>query len=727
MHAESTEPLTPPAEGELPPPPPSHPNSYEGLSFLARYFGRSVDAQQLAAGLPRDSGRPTSAILQECAARAGLAVMPIDTDKEQIKASMLPALAIAPSGACVVVLDRKGDKMECADPRTGVVTWMDFRGLQGDGSDLWYSARPVFFFDARSLLYYVREPQRWFWDTLKANRSIYGWALLATLFVNVVGAAIPFYAMAVYDRVVPNNALDSLWVLTSAAVVMVVFDLATKLLRSYLLEAAGRRADLVLSAQVFAQTLRMRTAQRPASGGVLANSVRDFEAVREFFTASTLALLGDLPFVLFYLLLIGIVGGVLVFVPLVLIPVSLGIALYIRRPLKRIMNETTRDSTQRTAHLFEVMNGLDSVKALGGDAWARQRWEALCAKLADRGMKSREYTSLSSYLSATLFSLETILIVMFGAILVADGKLTLGQLIACSMLASRAVAPIGQIAGLIIRWEQTKLSLEALEKIMQTPTDDRKGGLFVSQLRGEVELREVEFKYGEKSLALRGVGLNVQAGERVGIIGRVGSGKTTVFKLLLNMYDPGEGSVLIDGIPVREYDSRTLRRLIGYVPQDVLLFHGDIRQNILLGASDASDDDILYAMQISGLDKMLAQLPDGLATQVGERGDNLSGGQRQLVGLTRALVRRPKLLLLDEPTSMMDPHTEQLLIASLKKNLPGTTILLITHRMAMLPLVDRLVVMEQGRIAADGPIAEVLRKLGGSTEGGNRETRVGAA
>lgn len=703
------------------------PTAFEGLSFLARYFGRNIEPKQLTVGLPQGGARPTFAVLKECAARAGLALMPIETDKSQVKGSMLPALAVAPNGAALVILDRKGQRLECSDPRTGVVTWLEISQLHGDSDDLWFSVRPVFFFDTRSLLYYVREPQRWFWDTLKANRSIYGWALLATVFVNVVGAAIPFYAMAVYDRVVPNNALDSLWVLTSAAVVMIVFDLATKLLRSYLLEAAGRRADLVLSAQVFTQALRMRTARRPASGGVLANSVRDFEAVREFFTASTLALLGDLPFVVFYLLLIGLVGGVLVFVPLTLIPMALGVALYIRRPLRRIMNETTRDSTQRTAHLFEVMNGLDSVKALGGESWARQRWEMLCAKLADRGMQSREYTSLSTSLSGMLFSLETILLVMFGAMMVASGKLSLGQLIACSMLASRAVAPIGQIAGLIIRWEQTKLSLEALEKIMQTPTDDQKGGLFVSSLKGQVALREVEFKYGEKSQALRGVSMNIGPGERVGIIGRVGSGKTTLFKLLLNMYDPAEGSVLIDGIPVREYDSRTLRRLIGYVPQDVLLFHGDIRQNILLGASDASDDDILYAMQISGLDKMLAQLPDGLATQVGERGDSLSGGQRQIVGLTRALVRRPRLLLLDEPTSMMDPHTEQQLIGSLKKNLPDTTILLITHRMAMLPLVDRLVVMEQGKIAADGPIAEVLRKLGGNAEGGIKESKVVAS
>jgi len=689
------------------------PPAVEALSFLARHFGRPIDPRQLMTGLPVGDGALSPDLLREAASRGGLAVQPLDGEPRAFRTSMLPALVLDAEGDVTIVLHRDADRFETADPRTGALSWLDAGVIDADGTARWYTVRPVFFFDTRSLLYYVEQPARWFWDTLKTNRNIYGWAILATVIVNLLGAAIPFYAMAVYDRVVPNNALDSLWVLTTAAVAFVLFDLVTKMLRSYLLDAAARRTDLILSSQVFSHSLRMRTAERPASGGVLANAVRDFESVREFFTASTLTLIGDLPFVVFYLVLIGLIGGKLVLIPIALVPLALGVAFYLQRPLGRVMKDLSRDGAQRTAHLFEVMNGIDTVKALGGETWARQRWEMLCAKIAERNLRSREFSSFSNYFSASLFALETILIVMFGAMLIAQGELTLGQLIACSMLASRAVAPVGQLAGLIIRWEQTKLSLEALEKIMKTPTDDKRDGLFVSKLTGKVELRDVEFQYSEKSLALRKVNLSVRPGEHVGFVGRVGSGKTTLLKLLLNIYEANNGTVLVDGIPVREYDPRALRRLIGYVPQDVVLFHGTIRENLTVGAVDATDEDLMFALRVSGLDRLLAQMPDGLTTEVGERGERLSGGQRQIVGLARALVRRPKLLLLDEPTSMMDPATEQQLIASLKANLPGTTLLLVTHRMAMLPLVERLVVMEQGQVVLDAPTAEAIKRLSG--------------
>lgn len=705
--AEEQEPTAAETGAALPP-------AIAALAFLAKHFGRRLDPRQLMTGLPVGAERAMSSdLLDECAARGGLRLTRVDADPGSLKASMLPALWLQEDGEAFVLMHREGTRLECADARTGTVAWREAASLTDAVRGACHVVRPVFFFDSRSLLYYVEEPARWFWDTLAANRSIYGWAILATVIVNLLGAAIPFYTMAVYDRVVPNNALDSLWVLTTAAVAFVLFDLITKMLRSYLLDAAGRRADLTLSSQVFAHSLRMRTASRPASGGVLANAVRDFESVREFFTASTLAMIGDLPFVLFYLVLIGIIGGKLVLIPLALVPIALGTAFYMQRPLGRVMKDISRDGAQRTAHLFEVMNGIDTVKALGGESWARQRWEMLCTKIAEASLKSREYSNFSNYFSTSLFSLETVLLVMFGALLISQGELTLGQLIATSMLASRAVAPVGQLASMIIRWEQTKLSLEALEKIMRTPTDDKRDGLFVSRISGNLELREVQFSYSEKSVALRGVSLQVKPGEHLGFIGRVGSGKSTLLKLLLNIYEPSAGSVLIDGIPVREFDPRALRRLVGYVPQDVVLFHGSIRDNLTLGAVDVTDEDLLSAVRLSGLDKLLTQLPDGLATEVGERGERLSGGQRQIVGLARALARRPKLLLLDEPTSMMDPATEQALIARLKAELRETTLLLVTHRMAMLPLVDRLVVMEQGQVALDAPTPEALKKLGG--------------
>ncbi len=679
------------------------------LLFLARYHGRAVEAGQLIGGVPLPAGRITAVELAECAGNAGLAVTPSQLAPEKIKSSMLPALVIADDGDAVVVLHREGSRVECALPGVEGSHWIELDHLRADHPGQWYFVRPVFHFDVRSLLYHLPQPRRWFWDVFKANRGIYQWALLGTVLINLLAIVIPFYTMAVYDRVVPNNALDSLWVLTTAAVAVTLFDMLMKLLRGYLLEAAARKADVALSAHIFTHSLRMRAASRPASGGVLANVVKDFETVRDFFTSTTLTLLGDLPFMLFFLTIIALVGGWLVLVPLAIIPVMLGATWLLRRPLAKVLGENMKESAQRTAHLFEVMNGLDTVKGLGAEAWARRRWEMLTVRMAENGLRMREIMSFGSNLSATLTGLNMVLLVMFGAMLVAMQEMTVGQLIAVTMLSSRAIGPVAQIAGLIIRWEQTKLALHALDQIMAAPTDDQAGSVHMPALQGAVELRDVQFAYPNAQPLLKGVNLKIVPGEKVGFIGRIGSGKSTLLRLLLNIYTPEQGAVLVDRVSVAQIDPLSLRRQIGYVPQDVVLFHGDIRENILLG-SNVSDADLLRAVRLACLEETLVQLPAGLGSEVGERGERLSGGQRQAVAIARALVQQPRLLLLDEPSSMMDPATEHQLIGHLRE-LKDTTLLLITHRTAMLPLVDRLVVMDQGRVVLDGPRDEVLRRL----------------
>ena len=535
---------------------------------------------------------------------------------------------------------------------------------------------------------------------------------VGALLTNVFAAVIPFYTMSVYDRVVPNNALDSLWVLTGAVVVVALFDLVVKMLRSYLLEAAARKADVAMSSHVFAQALRLRAASRPASGGVLANIVRDFESVREFVTSSTLTVLGDVPFMLFFLVLIAIIGHWLVLVPLALIPLTVAASMLIRRPLTRLLGANMQESAQRTAHLFETMNGVDTLKCLGAEAWARRQWEMLTVKISENSVQMREWTSLGTYLSLLATSLSAILIVMFGALMIGAGDLTMGQLIAVSMLAARAITPATQIAALIVRYEQTRQALEALDKIMESPTDEGADSLHLPRMSGRIDFRDTHFAYPDSAPVLKGLNLSIRPGERVGFIGRIGSGKSTLFKLLLNLYSPDQGAVMVDGMAVSQLEPQSLRRQVGYVPQDVVLFHGDIRENILLGSSHVSDTQLIEALRLSCLDETLSQMPNGLGTQVGERGDRLSGGQRQAVSIARALVRQPRMLLLDEPSSMMDPATEARLIDNLR-SIKGVTMLLVTHRMAMLPLVDRLVVLDQGRVVMDGPRNEVLRKLQG--------------
>lgn len=687
---------------------------HESVVFLARFLGTPVQVERLRDSLSSHDLAHGDALAQEALngllQHAGLVASALPAGATR-RPTELPALLLGEAGRCVVALSLKDGRFECHLPGIAGSSWLTAEQLQQEVPQArWLAIRPALHFDARSLLYTLPQVGRWFWDTFKRNRWMFGWALLGTLALNVFGALIPFYSMAVYDRVIPNNALGSLGVLTTAAGLIIGFELVMRVLRSHLLEAAARRMDVALSAQVFAQCLRMRAADRPASGGVLANTVRDFEAVREFFATSTLTVLGDLPFMFLYLGVIALVGGWLALVPLAAIPILLGIAFAARRPLAKKVGESMQESSQRTAHLFETMNGLDTVKALGAEAWSRRKWEGLTQAIAHNNLETREITSRVNYLNTAVLAIAGVAVVAVGAILMSEQAMTLGQIIAVSLLTGRALAPVSQVAGLVVRWEQTKLSYQALDKIMQAPTDEAAASLQAPPMQGALEFRDVTFAYPKQPPVLERLNIRIRPGERVGVIGKLGSGKSTLLRLILNQYAPDTGSVLVDDLVTTQIEPLSLRRQIGYVPQDVTLFHGSLRENIELGRVQADDAALLAALRNACLDEIVAQLPGGVATQVGERGERLSGGQRQIVAIARALLTQPRLILLDEPSSMVDPATEQKLIARLRA-LPDTTIVLVTHRMAMLALVDRLIVMDRGRVVADGPRDEVLKAL----------------
>ncbi|MCR5866680.1 type I secretion system permease/ATPase [Aquincola sp. J276] len=686
----------------------------DAVLFLARFFGAPVQREALLADghLQADA---TEALAGWCA-RAGLVLSPLPAGAD-VRATMLPALLCGEGGAALVVLHAQGTgqgeaaRFEVHAPGVAGTRWMSLAEIEAACPGArWQAVRAALFFDQRSLLYTLPQARRWFWDVFGRNRWIFGWALVGTLGLNLIGALIPFYTMAVYDRVVPNNALGSLWVLTVAAVLLVGFELAMKVLRGALLESAARRMDVALSSAIFARCLQLRAARRPASGGVLANVVRDFESVREFFASGTLTVLGDLPFMLLFLGMIALIGGWLVAVPLLVIPLMLLVAWALQRPLMRSVSASSQQSAQRTAHLFESMNALDTLKALGASAWSRRRWEQLTVAIAQHGLQTRELVAFGGYAAASMLTLSNVLLVAIGAVLIGEQALTTGQLIGVTLLAGRAMAPASQIASLVLRWQQTRLSMTALEQVMNAPTDDEQATLQAPPLSGRIEFRDVSFAYPNRPPLLDGLNLRIRPGERVGFIGKLGSGKSTLLRLLMNLYAPASGTVLLDDLATTQLDAQSLRRQVGYVPQDVTLFHGSIRDNIELGRTEGGDAALLAAARSACLEETLSQLPSGLATPVGERGELLSGGQRQAVAIARALLGGPRLLLLDEPSSMMDPATEQRLIRELRA-LQGCTLLLVTHRMAMLPLVDRLVVLDRGRVVADGPRDEVLRAL----------------
>jgi ATP-binding cassette subfamily C protein LapB len=682
----------------------------DAIVFLARFFGVTVQAERLRASVAAQAGPAAADFLEQALAHASLAGTALPIDKSR-RPTEMPALLLNGEGQALVVLAIADGKYECHVPGIAGSAWFDAAALAREVPDgRWVAVRPVMFFDQRSLLYSMPVAGRWFWDVFNRNRWVFRWALLGTLVLNVIGALVPFYAMAVYDRVIPNNATSSLWVLTIAVVTLTGFELALRLLRGELVETASRRMDVALSSNIFAQCLRLRAASRPASGGTLANTVRDFESVREFFASTTLTTLGDLPFLLLFLLVIALVGGWLVLVPLAVIPILLLVAFASRAALARHVAASMQESAQRTAHLFETMNGLDTIKALGAEAWSRRKWESLTVAIAANSVETREIVSRVNYINTAVLALSGVAVVATGALLMGEHLLTLGQIIAVSMLTGRALAPVSQIAGLIIRWEQTKLSYHALNKIMEAPTDDDAASLQAPPLSGRIEFRDVGFAYPNSPPLLDKLNLQIRPGERVGVIGKLGSGKSTLLRLLLNQYGPQSGSVLFDDLASTQLDPLSLRRQIGYVPQDVTLFHGTLRENIELGRSQADDESLLDAIRLACLDDIITQLPNGVATEVGERGERLSGGQRQAVAMARALLVKPPMLLLDEPSSMFDPATEQRLIGRLR-TLKETTIVLVTHRMAMLALVDRLIVFDKGRIVADGPRDDVMRVL----------------
>ncbi|MDM0111537.1 type I secretion system permease/ATPase [Variovorax sp. J22R133] len=686
----------------------------ESIVFLARFFGTPIQVERLRDSLAAHEQDhrhiPEDEAMSQLLGHAGLAGTPLRSGQRR-RHTELPALVLGENGRCLVVLSLKDGQMECHSPGIEGTSWLDLEAIEREAPNArWLAARPQLHFDQRSLLYTLPQVGRWFWDTFQRNRWMFAWALLGTVVLNVFGALIPFYSMAVYDRVIPHNALNSLGVLTTAVVLLTGFEFTMRLLRSNLLETAARRMDVALSSKVFAQCLRMRAADRPASGGVLANTVRDFESVREFFATSTLTVLGDLPFMFLYLAVIALVGGPLVFVPLICIPILLGISFAARKPLARKVNDSMQESSQRTAHLFETMNGLDTVKALGAEAWSRRKWESLTQAIAQNSLETREITARMNYANTAVLGLAAVAVVAVGAVMMSAHSLSLGQIIAVSMLTARALSPVSQIAGLVLRWEQTKLSYAALNKIMSAPTDEAASSLQAPPLSGTLEFRDMSFAYPKQPPTVERLNIRIRAGERVGIIGKLGSGKSTLLKLILNQYAPETGAVLVDDIVTTQIEPLSLRRQIGYVPQDVTLFHGTMRENIEIGRVQGDDNALLEAMRNSCLDEIVTQLPQGVATPVGERGERLSGGQRQLVAIARALLTSPPLLLLDEPSSMVDPTTEQKLIARMRA-LPRTTVVLVTHRMAMLALIDRLIVMDRGRIVADGPRDEVLKAL----------------
>lgn len=686
------------------------------LVALTHLLERPTSAQALTAGLPLVGGRLTPDLFPRAAERAGLSARLLRRPLGTIDNVVLPCVLLLRDRRAVLLVRRDGHgEAEIVLPETGGgSTVLSEAELAERYTGYAFFARPALGFAQRDRELLAERSGHWFWSTILRQWPVYAEVLLAAALINCFAIATSLFAMNVYDRVVPNNALETLWVLSVGIFIVLGFDFVLKMLRGYFVDAAGKVADIKLASRIFEHVMNIRMASRPRSAGAFASNLREFETLRDFFTSATLTSLVDLPFLIVFVAIIWIIGGVVAIVPLLGIPLVIGAGLLLQIPLNRIVRRTFKEASQKHGVLVEAINGLETIKSVGAEGRMQRAWESFVAATAESGNQSRLLSALTVNFAGLVSNLVYVGVIIVGVYEIAAGRLTTGALIACSILAGRAMAPLGQVAAVLTRYHQAKTSLETLNGIMQLPAERPPDRVFVHRpvLKGAIELKNVTFSYpGQKLPALSDVSFRIAPGERVGLIGRIGSGKSTIEKLVLGLYEPDSGSVLVDGTDVRQIDPADLRRNIGCVPQDVVLFHGSIRDNITLGAPFADDAAVLRAAAVAGVEDFVTRHPLGYDLNVGERGEALSGGQRQSIAIARALLLDPPILVLDEPTSAMDNGAESRFMQRIARELPGRTVLLVTHRASLLALVERLIVLDGGRVVADGPKDKVLKAL----------------
>lgn len=694
------------------------------LHAVTRLYGKPVSRDALTAGLPLPGGRFGPQEFVRAAAANGYSAQVVRRRLRRISPLLLPVVLVQKDGgACVLSRIISRDEVEVVFPESGfggrVVSFDEVRA-QYSGYAIF--VQPELEPTAARGTPVIERKRAWFWGSLAAYTPYYLEAIVAGVVVNVLTIASALFIMNVYDRVVPNNAFETLIVLAAGTVTAVGFEFCARTLRAYFLESAGRRADLVLASQIFAQAMGIRLEARPASAGAFAAQLREFESVREFITAVTLTTLMDIPFVAFFIGIVGLIGGPISTVPLAAVPLIFLVGLLAQIPLAHAMRQNLEEIARRHGLLVEALHGIETVKAMRAEGQMQARYEDYTALAGRSSYRARMISSTVVHFTATVLQLVVIGMVFWGVYLIAEGQLTVGGLVACVILIGRGMAPLQQVASLMMRYQQARASYFNLQSLMRQPLEREIGQQFTHRpdVAGSVSMKAVSFAYPASQVTtLNEVSFSIAAGEKVAILGRVGSGKTTLLKLVAGFLRPVAGTVCVDEVDIAQFDPADLRRQLGYVGQEPGLVRGTLRDNIALGRPDVDDARVLEAARMAGLEGFIAQHPQGLQREVGEGGSGLSGGQKQAVAIARALLIEPAVLLFDEPTSAMDHSSENAFIGELKRYAANRTLLLVTHKPTMLALVERIIVLDGGRVVMDGARDEVLRTL---TRQGSRDS-----
>lgn len=687
------------------------------LVELTRIYGRPSTRAALTAGLPLSKEGLTPSLFARAASRAGFSGKVVRRQLDKIDTALLPAiLLLHDNQACVLLSWNQvtgNAKLLFPDSGQGEV-FMSFDELQQRYSGITLFSRPRFRFDNRTPSVVDVVQKHWFWSAILEQTKLFKDILSAALLINIFGIAMPLFSMNVYDRVVPNYALETLWVFAIGMTLVLGMDYAIRLLRGHFVDLASARIDLKLSGLIMERVLGMRLAKRPASVGAFASNLRSFETVRDFIASATVTTIIDLPFALIFLIVIAWISWPLVFLPMIGIVLVVVYGYLIQHRMRELSETTFRASALRNATLVESLTALETIKANGAESQMQAKWEKSTAFLARVNAQLRLLSASTMNGTSAIQQFINVAVVVAGVYLIHERMLTMGGLIASTMLAGRAMAPLSQIVGLLLQFENAKVAMNALEGIMNTPNERSDEAAFVHrpEIRGNIDFKDVHFSYPDtEQQALKGINLTIRPGEHVAIIGRVGSGKSTLQKLVLGLYAPTKGAVLLDGVDLRQLDPADLRRCVGYVAQESTLFYGSLRENITIRAPYADDRALVAAAELAGLTDFINSHPQGFDMVVSERGESLSGGQRQSIAVARAVLLDPPIMLLDEPTSSMDFISETQLKDRIARFGQHKTMIIVTHRSSLMDLANRIVVIDNGVIVADGPKEQVVAAL----------------
>lgn len=663
-----------------------------------------------------------STLFSRAGDRAGFKTTLVERDLETILSLHLPNILLLTQGQACILEEFSDDRKEVKVVYPGdepLEEWVSVEALNQEYLGYAFLLKQEIGKAEQTSFVHTQHKKHWFWDTIKLSAPIYKDVILASLLVNLFVLASPLFTMSVYDRVIPNNAVETLTVFSIGVISVYFIDSLLKFFRTRMLEIAAKKSDVVMSSIIFEKVLDLKMAIHPKSVGSFASNIRDFDSIRSFLTNSTMAVLIDLPFAVIFLLVIYYIGGMIVLIPMFMMLFIFIYAMIIRKPLERSIESTHEASARKNGILIESLNSIETIKTQGMSGQMQWRWEESVGDIAQKSLHSRLLSASVPTITGFFVQLTTVLIVIYGVFLIKDLELTMGGLIGVVILSSRTVAPMGQVAALLTNYSDAKSAYDVINTITTQPMERLSDQHFLEResFQGKIEFKNVTFTYPETEVpALKDVSFVINPGEHVGIIGRIGSGKSTIEKLILKLYDPDEGSILIDNIDISQVDPARLRKYIGYVSQDIALFRGTVKENILNRFPSANDELLLKAASLSGVDEFVRRHPLGYNMPIGERGQGVSGGQRQSIGIARALIADAPVLLLDEPTNALDQLSETELMKNLQEVFVGKTLLLITQKLTLLPYTERVIVMHHGSLYMDGKREQVLKALQGKQD-----------